>query len=295
MPEIYFTPLNESFGVEVHGVDVAKQPSARVMHKLALAYVEHRVLLLRNQSPTLESYTNFAHAWGKPRNDGFTDLNVPGFHDLSRVGNTGGLLEEEMHRNGSCFWHTDCAAENDANATTMLYCLHAPLSGGETLVADLQGAYDTLDQPTRDKVESLAAHHSYPGTQQNIDGREDWEFPFTDYDTESISALPKSKLRPLVRRHSATGRKGLYSPAGSIMSIDGMDLDEASALARRLKLHAVAQANCYRHSYRPGDILLWDNSATLHFATPVGPANGEANRRLLYRIVPVGLPTALGL
>ena len=122
------------------------------MRELGLACVEHKVLLLRGQNPTLEAYARFAHEWGEPRNDAFiendayTDLNVPGFPGfpgfpgLARVGNTGGLLEEEMHRNGSCFWHTDCTSEKDLDATTMLYCVHAPASGGETHIADMQSA-----------------------------------------------------------------------------------------------------------------------------------------------------------
>ena len=74
-----------------------------------------------------------------------------------------------------------------------------------------------------------------------------------------------------------------------------MSSDAAHELTRTLKLHAVDEMFCYRHKYLRGDVLMWDNTATMHFAAPVGPANGEHNRRLLYRIVPVGLPKALRL
>ena len=293
MSNLCFSSLNATFGVEVHGVDVSKSLDAKVMHRLALAYVEHKVLLLRGQKLTLEAYTRFARDWGEPRNDAFTDFNVPGFPDLSRVGNVGGLLEREMHRNGSCFWHTDCAAEENVDATTMLYCVHAPAKGGETHLADMQGAYDALDAATQARIDGLTARHSYPGTQPNIDGRENWEYPLALYEEETVRELPQGKVRPLVRHHSFTDRKGLYSPAGSIMAIDGLEPNEASRLVHTLKLHAVDERFCYRHKYLPGDILLWDNSATLHFASPVGEATTEADKRLLYRIVPVGLPKAL--
>ena len=240
MSNIRFSPLTDTIGVEAHGVDIFTTPNADVMVQLAQACVEHKVLLLREQSPSLEAYARFAREWGEPRNDAFTDFNVPGFPDLSRVGNMGGLLEEEVHRNGSCFWHTDCAAEENADATTMLYCVHAPVSGGETHIADMQSAYETLDETTRARIETLSARHSYPGTQPNIDGREEWEYPLAPYADNTIHDLPQGKVRPLVRRHSFTGRKGLYSPAGSIMAIEGMPQTEAGRLARQLKLHAVA-------------------------------------------------------
>ena len=293
MTEIRLTPLTDSLGVEVHNVDVSADPDAEIMRALALAYVQHKVLLIRGQQPSLAAYTRFARSWGRPRDDAFTDFNVGGFPDLSTVGNTGGLLEQEAHRNGSCFWHTDCATEEKADATTMLYCVNAPADGGETHIADMQQAYDDLDDSTRERIDSLYAWHSYPGTQPSIDGREPSEYPLTQYDEDTLCNLPQGKRRPLVWRHTFTGRKGLYSPAGSITAIDGLAQPEATQLVRTLKRHAVEERYCYRHKYRPGDILLWDNTATLHFASPVGPAVNDATKRLLYRIVPVGLPAAL--
>ena len=67
----------------------------------------------------------------------------------------------------------------------------------------------------------------------------------------------------------------------------------AHALVRRLKLHAIDAAYCYVHRHRPGDILIWDNTATMHFATPVDAPTGKAGNRLLYRMVLKGLPRAL--
>ena len=104
---------------------------------------------------------------------------------------------------------------------------------------------------------------------------------------------PPGETSGLFRAHSVTGRKGLYSPAGSIVAIDGLETAAAHRLVRRLKLHAINEGFCYRHRYRPGDILMWDNSATLHYATPIGRPTTNDQHRLLYRIVPLGLPRAL--
>ena len=80
-----------------------------------------------------------------------------------------------------------------------------------------------------------------------------------------------------------------------MIAIEGLEPDAADALMRRLKLHAIDDAFCYKHRYRPGDLLMWDNTATMHFAMPMGTAISPDDRRLLYRIVPLGLPVALAL
>lgn len=284
-------PLKGTFGVEVRGVDVAAGVDSQTFQTLVRAYVEHRVLLLRDQHPSPEAYARYARLWGNPRiTDGFTELNIPGCPGMNKVGNVGDLLSRADYRNGASFWHTDCAAESDANAATMLYCIQAPDTGGETVIADMQAAYQGLDVTTRDEIATLVAHHCYSGTQTIIGGAEDWELPVHTVTEETAAKLPPPAIRPLVRLHSMSGRPGLYSPAGSIVAIEGMDNSVAHRLLQRLKLHAIDRAYCYSHQYREGDILMWDNTATMHYAKPVGAATGESDSRLLYRMVLQGLP-----
>ena len=295
MPSIELTPLPGRFGVEALGVDVASRVDPERLRELAQAFVENKVLLLRNQSLTPEAYARFARQWGTPRVDEFTDRNVPGFDYMATIGNVGEFNEQEAYRNGASFWHTDCAAEADPNATTMLYCVHAPAEGGETVIADMQAAYGALDASTREEIDGLMAYHAYSGTRAIVGGREEWEHSLQPVTEETRSRLPAPVARPVAREHSVTGRRGLYSPAGSMIAIEGLEPDAADALMRRLKLHAIDDAFCYKHRYRPGDLLMWDNTATMHFAMPMGTAISPDDRRLLYRIVPLGLPVALAL
>ena len=294
MIRLSLTPLPGPFGVEVRGVDIAQGVAPKTLRSLALAFVEHKVLLLRGQDLSPDAYAAFARAWGTPRVDGFAERNVPGFDFMSTVGNVGGVNEQEVYRNGASFWHTDCAAEADPDATTMLYCLQAPEEGGETLIADMQAAYEALDEETRRKIDPLVAVHRYSGTGEIVGGREEWEHPLQPVTEETAERLPPPARRPLARAHSVTGRKGLYSPAGSIVAVEGLEREEAHHLVRRLKLHAILPEFRYAHRYRPGDLLMWDNTATLHFARPIGPFDSGRNRRLLHRIVPLGLPRPLG-
>ena len=294
MPSVELTPLPGPFGVEVHGVDVADGVDAETVHALARAYVEHKMLLFRNQHPSPEAYATFARQWGEPRYERFAEVRVSGFDDMPEVGNVGGVDDintTEAYRNAAAAWHTDCAAEVEPNAATMLYCIHAPAEGGETTIADMQAAYDALDEATRNEIDGLTAYHCYSGTRKVI-GDEEWEH-VTPLNEATEKLLPAPIARPVARPHSVSGRKGLYSPAGSIIRIEGMDHARAHDLMRRLKLHAIDDAFCYTHRYRPGDILMWDNTATMHCAKPIGAPTGEHDRRLLYRIVPTGVPLAL--
>ena len=285
--------LGTTFAAEVRGVDLSRALDAATLEALARAFVAHKVLLFRDQDLAPDDFARFALAWGTPRVDGFQERNVPGYDFMSTVGNVGGVNEREEYRNGASFWHTDCAAEADADATTMLWCLEAPAEGGETLIADMEAAWRGLDPETQRTIEPLTALHMYSGTGEILGGREDFEHPLQPVTDETAQLLPPPARRPVARPHTLTGEKALYSPAGSMVAIDGMELGAASDLMRRLKLHAISGRFTWAHRYRPGDLLMWDNTVTLHCAQTIGAPETPRHHRLLYRIVPLGLPRPL--
>ena len=173
MAEIEFVPLDGPFGIEARNVDVAAGVGPATLRSLAEAYVEHHVLLLRDQNPTLETYAEYARQWGNPRiNEGFSELAIPGIEGMNKVGNVG-VLSSDEYRNGASFWHTDCAAEVDPDAATMLFCHEAPADGGETVIADMQAAYVALKKSERREIEPLMAHHVFSGSGEIVGGVED--------------------------------------------------------------------------------------------------------------------------
>ena len=294
MTDIRFTRLHETFVSEVTGFDISEAIEPHIPEILARELMERKVLLIRNQELTPAQYAEFGRKWADhTRIDSFSEMHVPGFDDLNMVGNTGTLFRDVEYRNGACFWHTDCAAEPDANAITMLYCVYAPESGGETRFADMEAAYLSIGDEARSRIEHLNAWHCYSGTREILGGRESWEHSLTPVSVETAAGLPAPVSRPLVRRHSITARKSIYAPAGSAFAIDGLDPEPAWALMHDIKLHSIQEQYCYQHSYRPGDVVMWDNSSTMHYAKPVEAATGDHDRRLLYRICPLGLPLVL--
>jgi alpha-ketoglutarate-dependent taurine dioxygenase len=167
----------------------------------------------------------------------------------------------------------------------MLYAVMAPEVGGETAFADMVAAYAALDEETQRQIEPLEAMHFY-GAASGRDGENKASALLAD----QRRAVPPVPHR-LVRRHPVTGHKALYAVAGTPFSVKGMDDAAAAALLERLKRHALQPRFTSKYKYSVGDIAIWDTLSTLHSATPIKPATGPNDSRLLWRISCKGLPT----
>jgi taurine dioxygenase len=288
---VEFREIGPGFVAEVCDIDDITKPDPETRIALHQALYRYRVLVFRNQNLTPAQYEAFGRLWGEPFLEPYDNLVLPEHPAIMQVGNVGAALEPEEYRNGAAFWHTDRGYAADPNAVTILYCIDAPETGGATLITDLVQAYAALDEATRREIDGLYASHSYGGG----DDREEWEHSVHPMSPEQAALLPPPGRHPIARRHSVTGKTGLYAIAGSAVDMDKPPRGEWRALLRRLKLHAIGPSFVYRHAWRPGDIALWDNTATLHCAEPVGAATDASTRRLLYRIVATGLPPSVRL
>lgn len=275
------TPLNAPLGARVSDLDFDSPPMAQ----LADALYQHRVLIFDGCNLSPDELIGFARNWGDIYYETYDRLLLDGHPEIMRVGNIGRALEEEAFRNGASFWHTDRAYAPDCNAVTMLQCIEAPAEGGETLFVDTIAAYETLDAGMKDRIVKLKAHHWY-----GAGDREDWELGVHPMEEGQADRLPDAGLHPVARPHSVLGTRSLQAIAGSIIDVDGMEEADWKPLIRELKRHAIREECQYRHRYQPGDLVLWDNTATLHYANPIGPATDAASHRLLYRVVATGLP-----
>ncbi|MEX2201473.1 MAG: TauD/TfdA family dioxygenase [Dongiaceae bacterium] len=287
---VEFRQIGPGFVAEVTGFDGARAPDPATVTDIRMALYRFRVLVFRDQNLTPAQYESFGRLWGEPFLEPYDNLVLPGHPAIMQVGNVGKALEPEEYRNGAAFWHTDRGYADDPNAVTILYCIHAPASGGATLITDLVQAYAALDEATVQEIDGLHAFHSYGGG----DDREEWEHAVHPMSPEQAALLPPPGRHPIARRHSVTGHTGLYAIAGSAIDMDTPPRGDWRALLRRLKLHAIDPRFVYRHAWQSGDIALWDNTATLHCAEPVGAATDASTRRLLYRIVATGLPPGVG-
>lgn len=278
-------PLDASFGVEASGIDLSDGFDEPTMRRLVDALHDNRVLVIRNQSLSKDAYLRFGEQWGTPHPHVLDHLRMPGYPTLMAVGNTEQQHKADDVRNGAAFWHTDQSYEAEPASATMLYAVKVPASGGETLIADMVGAYDALDAARRARIDDLVAAHLYGAAS----GRGDENIAAPLVNSQQIAEVPTVYHR-LARPHPVTGRKSLYSVAGTPSGIVGMAADEAGALLDELKTHALQDRFIYRHKYALGDIAIWDTAATLHCGTPIDLATDAATSRLLYRISVKGRP-----
>jgi len=266
-------PLTDSdFVVEVAGVDLSEPQDAETIAEMRAALGKHSVLVFRQQSLTSEQQIAFTRNFGELEIHLVRQYLMPEHPEiivLSSVG-AGGV---KPTANGGAYWHSDISYRAKPPLGSILYGIEVPPEGGNTLFADMYGAYDTLSDDLKRKIEGRNAVHSYLerfNAMRNIDRSHKGKDKF-ELDNEQQESFPPV-LHPIVRTHPESGRKALYVNDGFTIGIDGMDDDEGKALLRDLNIHATREPLVYSHPWQPGDVVFWDNRSTMHCATSYDPA-----------------------
>ena len=286
-PNFKVSPLPGHFGTEVTHIDVSSdQLSDEVFKELLNVLYENRFMVLRDQHLSKGEYLAFGRRFGTPIPHVLKDSRMPDFPEMMTISNTK-IVGDQPH-NGAAHWHTDQSYEADPANATMLYCIQAPRKGGETQFCDMMSAYKALPEDTKASIEHIEVEHRYGAgiARRAIDLT---PARLGDQDQEQIDTAPLF-VHPLVKRHPVTGRKTLYSVAGTSQGIRGMALDEARKLLLQLGDHAFQDRFLTKHKYRENDLLVWDTIATMHAAAPIFVLPEPEDVRVLYRISVRGIP-----
>jgi alpha-ketoglutarate-dependent 2,4-dichlorophenoxyacetate dioxygenase len=180
-----------------------------------------------------------------------------------------------LHAKANLLWHTDSSYKPVPSLCSLLLARIVPPVGANTEFCTLRSAYDELPQERKDELLGLEAHHSLQHSRNRVDPRALTE--------EMRNELPGA-VHPLVRTNLRNGRKALF--CGSHAShVIGWPLDEGRRFIDELNDHAGQQRFVYSHVWRPGDLVLWDNRAVLHRATPF---DAQKYKRLLQRTTVAG-------
>ena len=287
--------LDAPIGIEMTGVDLSRPLKDAVFKSMLDALNRHAVLLIRDQHLDPAGLAAVARRFGplqrftmlQPKSQEHAERYLcPEEPDISLIGN----LQVNGKRvaiftSGAPDWHIDYMYRPRPNRCTVLYAVETPPDGADTLFSGLEAAYDALDEGLKREIQNLRGIYSVERLDAFFRLSEPTRPPLK---TETIAANPPAS-HPLVRVHPATGRKGLFLVPNALSHIDGMSRETSLALAERLFEHAIRPAFHYRHIWRNGDFLIWDNLTTLHSATLF---DGERHRRLLYRAMIASLPEA---
>jgi taurine dioxygenase len=278
-----------AFVREVADVDCAGADPDDVARIRRLLF-EHRVLVLPGQRLTPWQYHRFMAALGTPVPHVLQHLTVQGFPDVLTIsdhvlpdGTPTGVLD------GGSYWHSDMSYLPRLGVATALYAVRAVDDSGGTAFLDLVQGWElvrrdpdllaVLGCPSPQDAENLVVEHRFG----NRRARTDPDAADQELTDEQRDTLPPTRHR-LVERHPVTGRPALFAPAGTPSELAGLDPAASRAALDRLEDKLFAGLTPYTHRYRPGDLVLWDNMATLHRGVGVRPTTEVGRSRLLHRI-----------
>jgi taurine dioxygenase len=268
-------PTGAALGAEVQGIDL-RHLSDHDFAAIARAWAEHSVLLFREQRLDDAGLIAFSRRFGgldhAPVQENGRAV-VEGHPEIYVVSN---VLDAEGRPIGSlgageAVWHTDMSYLPAPPKASMLYALEVPPAGGDTWFASMHAAFERLPPPLAARARGLRVKHD--GT-YNSGG-----FVRAGVTPTDDPRTAPGQVHPLVCRHPETDRPALYLGRRRNAWIEGLELAESEALLDELWRHATDPALVWRHRWRVGDLVLWDNRCTLHRRDPFDPAS----RRVMHR------------
>jgi len=272
MTSFAITPLTGHTGAEVTGVDFTKPIDAEIGATLNRAFAEHHVLVMRDQHFAPEQFKDAVQLFGELQPHDKKEHHVPGHPDVSYVSNDE-FVNGRRIIPGETF-HTDHSNHPRPPKATTLFAVELPSRGGDTQYVNVHDAYDDLPASTKQKIDGLKAVHAYLSKYSPR--------PLGHLSEESRRNLPPLGVHPLVRTHPENGRKALFLNPVRMESIIGMEDADALKLIEELMAHATQKKYEYRHQWRYGDWVMWDNRSVMHQANP---DYDMSERRFLYRLM----------
>jgi taurine dioxygenase len=259
--------LSSGIGFEVRDIDV-RELDADGAEAIRRLWDEHLVLLFRGQTLNAEEQVAFSSLFGSVRGtpepkhtDSIEERYTAIVGNRSVNGRAGVLPEGEM------WFHYDQMYRREPVAAAILYGLEIPSRGGNTLFANAAAAYDDLPEELRRRLVKLTAEHiyDYRATTRNV----------TQAEPDAMSFV-----HPLVVQHPRTGRCSLFVSRLMTSRIIELEPDESRTLLERLFAHLEDRRYIYEHRWRPGDLLVWDNTSVLHARTDFDPREPRILRRV---------------
>jgi taurine dioxygenase len=252
-------PTGAALGAEIRGVDLAQPLDDADFAAIERAYNEHGVVFFRDQHITPRQQVAFSRRFGEIEFNIFGERwSVPDCPEIVVVSNLTENGKPIGIRRAGENWHSDMCYTARPPRGTMLHAREIPdlygLPLGDTEFASAAAAYDALPDTMKQRIAGRRAVFDFAGRKR--------AFPPTQAE---IDRNPPVK-HPIVRTHPYTGRKCLYVMRDDCTGIEGMDTEEAEALVCALADHIVKPAFIYRHQWRVGDLLMWDNCTVQHRA-----------------------------
>lgn len=251
---ITVTPLTPHIGARVTGVNLAGDIDAETYSVIRKALLDHLVLAFPDQDLPPAQHIAFTERFGavEPHPLG-ARKGHPEFENLL-------VLENNPNRRGARndFWHSDISCAPTPPALTVLHALAVPQGKGDTLICNMYRAWDMLPGDLKARLDGLTAEHSGDAIRRRNEAAET--------DGAKDIHVPPPETHPVVRRHPDTGKRALFTNRFFTSNFTGMTPQDSEPLLQLIEEVATRDDNIYRHRWAAGDLLMWDNRCTMHYA-----------------------------
>lgn len=272
MDNMTVKPLSEALGAEISGINAAELDDA-TFDMLRDVFHENLVVVVKGQDLTPAQQTEFARRFGEIQyhiSPEYLMKDQPEVMILSNEKEDGKFIGLP---DGGSEWHSDHSYVNQPTGYTMLQAIKVPKDGGDTEWTNMVRAYETLSDDMKSRLDGLVGIHSF-----NRMKNQRLSVPVRHMnDPDYYKRSPPDSFHPIVRTHPHTGKKALYISPRFTIGIKDMEAFEAQPLLDELFAHIQNRDFIYHHRWTVGDLLMWDNRATIHLAL-LGVPEGQARR-----------------
>ena len=243
-------PLTATLGAEVSGIDMADVDDATI-DELRKIWLDHKVLVLRNQPITVEEHIAFGRRFGDLEVHPFATGRT-GYPEIVKIKSTA------EHQYAASNWHSDVTWREEPSMGSILRGVVIPAAGGDTCFADAAAAYDRLSDEWRARVDDLFAIHDFSMTFGRRLSPEER--------AEKQREFPPAR-HPVIRTHPETGARGIYTNRTFVSHIEGVTAEESEEIVDHLERAIMNPSVQCRIRWEVDTFVMWDNRAVQHNAT----------------------------
>jgi len=261
-------PLSPVLGAEVTGLDLSEPLGGNLVRDIRQTWLDAGGLLaVRDQNLATEQHIEYSRHFGPlfgapgeaPLQETVSRYIHPDHPEIYRVSNKADDAGEPLGRaRAGTYWHSDVSFRERPAAVSILNAIEVPEAGGDTMFANMTAAYEALSEPMKEMLAPLRARHDFAQTAAT-------QFAKPIVVEADLDGANRA-IHPVVRTHAETGRKSLFVNPGMTTGLDGFEAGESAAILEFLYAHATRPEFIYRHRWRRGDVVMWDNRCLMHYA-----------------------------
>jgi taurine dioxygenase len=260
-------PLSPVLGAEITGLDIAQPMGENLAKDIRQSWLDAGgLLVIRDQTLTTEQHIQFSRHFGPlfgapgetPLQETVSRYLHPDHPEIYRVSNRVENGKPKGRAGAGTYWHSDVSFKQRPALASIMHAIEIPDIGGDTLFCNMTAAYEALSGAMKEMLAPLHAHHDFAQTAAT-------QFAKPVVIEEDLKGDNRA-IHPVVRTHGDTGRKSLYVNPGMTTGLDNFDDEESAVLLGFLFDHTTQPEFTFRHHYRQGDVVMWDNRSLMHYA-----------------------------